>query len=133
MLTDGDAQVADNRARLEDLIRGLFSSWEEMAAAADDPLLSVAAWYLGEVQVRHYGTVWQCRPRPAQSPDEYDEPYVMAPESLSGTDGMDGEEDDGERDAEDCDVLCVPADELRALLLRDEDERLRDVLNRYLY
>ncbi|WP_406003853.1 hypothetical protein [Streptomyces sp. NBC_00829] len=56
--------------RLERLIRSRFSTWEETDGARDTVLLSVAAWYLGEVQVRHCGASWRC------DPDEPDEPVV---------------------------------------------------------
>ncbi|MEV8569373.1 hypothetical protein AB0436_27955 [Streptomyces sp. NPDC051322] len=50
--------------RLEERIRSSFSSWDDVRDARDSPLLSVAAWYLGEVQVRHCHAVWRCSPTP---------------------------------------------------------------------
>ncbi|MDX3233390.1 hypothetical protein [Streptomyces sp. ME19-01-6] len=114
--------------RLEGLVRGRFSTYEEMVAAEDDPFLAGAAWYFGEVQVRQCGAAWKCRPEPSDDTDVPDDPLVTAPEP-------DPEDDDGDDDPgwddDDYVHLCVPASELRALLLRGPDERLRNALEAY--
>lgn len=117
--------------RLEDLVRRMFSTWEEAKAAEDDPILSVAAWYLGEVQNRHYGTVWQCRPYPPQGPLQDNTPFVIVPEEPRDEyDERDEDEEELYRD-EDYRPACDPADEIRALFVRGPENRLRDVLTRY--
>lgn len=50
--------------QLEDLLRGRFTSYEDIKAARDSQLVTLAAWYLGEVHIRHHGAQWQCQPEP---------------------------------------------------------------------
>src|SRR6266542_5706953 len=49
----------DSVDRLEEAMRGRYFTWDEVSEAEDGPFLSLASWYLGEVQVRTYGAIWQ--------------------------------------------------------------------------
>ncbi|MFJ5597414.1 hypothetical protein ACIP95_05715 [Micromonospora parva] len=110
--------------QLEDLLRRQFSTWEEVSAAQEDPIVAVSAWYLGEVQNRHYGTVWHCNPQlPVNHPDQDGTPFVLMPEDPRD----EYEEDDDERYR----PGNNPFVEIRALFVRGPENRLRDVLNRY--
>ncbi|MFI6040787.1 hypothetical protein ACIA8C_04075 [Nocardia sp. NPDC051321] len=110
--------------RLAEIVQERFTTYEEAKAAEHDPFCTVAAWYLGEVQVRHCGTVWHCRPHPGADVDEPDDPFVIVPD--------DPEDSDDEPDLDDdYQPLCVPISELQALFLRGIDNELRDVLSRY--
>ncbi|MER7519433.1 hypothetical protein [Streptomyces sp. NPDC126499] len=112
--------------RLERLLRSWYSTYEDIHAAAATPRVQVAAWYLGEVQVRHCGTVWKCRPREALTEWEYDTPFVTLPEPP-----VPEEDGKGEEDEEGYVPLCVPQDEIEALFLRGPENRLYDVFTRY--
>jgi hypothetical protein len=114
----------DSVDRLEDVIRGRFSTWDELSDAEDSPLLSLASWYLGEVQVRHYGAIWQWCPTPAQPPNPWDKPFVTLPTPTVDADQL--------YEDEDYVPGCTPISELRALFARGPEHRLRDVLTRYL-
>ncbi|WP_438487764.1 hypothetical protein [Streptomyces sp. S186] len=130
--------------RLEALVRARFTTYEEMVAAKDDPFLTGAAWYFGEVQVRTCGAVWRYRPQPPEDPDApcdpYDVPMVQAPERTRDEEAY-GDEDDKEQqdwendeeEDEDYVHLCDPAGTLRALLLKGDgpETHLRDALAAY--
>ncbi|MEK2475567.1 hypothetical protein [Streptomyces noursei] len=120
--------------RLEDLVRGRFATYEEIAAARNDPFLVGAAWYFGEVQVRECGALWRCRPQPPEDPDDlHDVPMVQAPEPAPDEDqdeDEDWEDDEGDED-EDYVHICDPTGELRALLLRGPENHLRAALEHY--
>ncbi|MFI1168813.1 hypothetical protein ACH4UM_35965 [Streptomyces sp. NPDC020801] len=116
--------------RLEELVRGRFSSYEAADAAGDDPFMTVSAWYLGEVQVRAFGAVWKCAPVPGPGRYAKTRPLVTLPKEH-----LDEEELDRLREAEELYEsewpLCNPADELLALFLRGPDNHLRNVLAQY--
>ncbi|UQA97047.1 hypothetical protein [Streptomyces halobius] len=117
--------------RLEDLVRGVFRTYEEISAAQDEPFLVGAAWYFGEVQVRQCGAVWRWCPQPSEEPDNpYDVPMVQGPERVP-----DEDEDEYDDCWEDDDHLhvCNPMSTLCGLYLRapNEEERLRDALKAY--
>lgn len=122
---EGDFSV-ESLDRLGDLLRRHFSSYEDIMAAHDTELVNVAAWYFGEVHVRHYGAQWQCRP--AHDPQAYgnDQPYVTIP--FSRADEYPPADDDPDQDGR---PLTVPVDELDALFLRGPGHLLRDTLARY--
>jgi hypothetical protein len=105
--------------RLEELLRKRFASWEEVHAAQDDPAVAVPAWYLGEVQNRHYGTSWYCNPVIPDHPDQEGRPFVQAPA------GEEGQYED------DIPPLCNPFSEIRGLFVRSPDEHLRDIVTQY--
>ncbi|MCX4550869.1 hypothetical protein [Streptomyces sp. NBC_01500] len=116
--------------RLEELVRGAFSSYEEADAASDGPLLQVAAWYLGEVQVRGHGAEWRCAPAPGPGRFAKIRPLVTLSKER-----LDEDERAGLRELEELYEsdwpLCNPLDELLALFLRGPDNHLRDVLDQY--
>ncbi|EHR61019.1 hypothetical protein [Saccharomonospora cyanea] len=112
--------------RLEDLLRRRFASYEDIMAAHDTELVSVAAWYLGEVHVRHYGAQWRCRPEPDPQGLGNDQPYVTIP--VSRADEYPPADDDPDGDGR---PLTVPVNELDALFLRGPGHHLRDTLTRY--
>jgi len=103
--------------RLEELVRGAYAGYDEIAAAEGTPAVTVPAWYFGEVHNRHYGTRWERRPGegdarpfvrvPFKEPEEDlygDEPYVPATD---------------------------PVVELTALFLRGPDNHLRDSFTQF--
>jgi hypothetical protein len=111
--------------RLEDLLRDRFSTWDEVKAAEADPIVSVPAWYLGEVQNRHHGTAWYCNPQPPSDLLAEDgTPVVLVPEKPH-------DEDEDEEADDDYRVGSNPTAEIRALFVRRPENRLRDVLIRY--
>ncbi|MFE1752915.1 hypothetical protein [Streptomyces anandii] len=116
--------------RLEALVRGRFGSYEEADAASGDPFMTVAAWYVGEVQVREFGAVWKCAPVPGPGHYARTRPLVTMPK-----DQLTEEERERLREAEELYEsdwpLCNPADELVALFARGPGARLRDVLEQY--
>ncbi|MDI3387580.1 DUF6333 family protein [Streptomyces sp. B-S-A8] len=133
--------------RLGALVRERFATYEDIAAAGQDPFVQGAAWYLGEVQVRHRDARWSLCPEPEDA-DPYDEPVVLERnrdeadsesdgDDTSGLDDLDeldglnelDELDDPEDDQE---YVCAPLGHLRGLIARDDpDERLSEVLDGY--
>ncbi|MEU4690289.1 hypothetical protein [Actinoplanes sp. NPDC023714] len=107
----------DSLDRLERLLRQRFAGWDEVRAAeeAEDPAVTVPAWYLGEVQNRHCGTAWHRNPVAPVHPDQPGTPFVQRP-----------------GDDEDEVPLSNPFTEIRGLFVRGPGERLRDVVTRYL-
>ncbi|MGX1316471.1 hypothetical protein RKD24_006590 [Streptomyces calvus] len=112
--------------RLEDLLRRRFTSYEDITAAHGTELVGVAAWYLGEVHVRHHGAQWQCQPEPDPQGLGNDEPYVTIP--FARADAYPPADDDPDEDGR---PLTVPVNELDALFLRGPGHHLRDTLDRY--
>jgi len=106
--------------RLEELIRGRFASYDEIAAAEKTPAVTVPAWYFGEVQNRHCGTGWEARPEGDANP------FVRLP-----AEDDDVDEDEELYEDEDYVPACDPVVELTALFLRGPDNHLRTVLNQY--
>jgi len=132
--------------RLEALVRSSFRTYEEISAEQDAPFLVGAAWYFGEVQVRRCGAVWRWYPQPPAEPRAGDFPTVSGPtpdskdaddEDAYGDDSdaaYGPDEDDAYGPDEDDDAhvhICDPMSELRALFVRDPDERLRHALKAY--
>ncbi|MGX7760402.1 hypothetical protein ACWQ06_17320 [Streptomyces angustmyceticus] len=126
--------------RLDDLVRGTFRSYDEIWAEQDSPFLVGAAWYFGEVQVRQCGAVWRWCPRPPTERLPGDFPTVAGPAPHTKNDDSDDEkesaddlcEDYGPDEDDDDPVhVCDPLSELRALFVRDPDERLRHALHAY--
>lgn len=111
---------------LEDLLRHRFTSYEDIKSARDSRLVTLAAWYLGEVHIRHHGAQWQCRPEPDPDGLGHDQPYVTIP--FDRADAYPPADDDPDQDGR---PLTVPADELHALFLRGPDHHLTDTLTRY--
>jgi hypothetical protein len=107
--------------RLETLLRERFTDWDELIAAeeAEDPAVTVPAWYLGEVQNRHCGTSWYRNPVVPTHPDQPKTPFVQLPEDPEA-----GYEDDVPPGSN-------PFTEIRGLLVRDPGDHLRDVVIRY--
>ncbi|MBT2510817.1 hypothetical protein J7I98_34370 [Streptomyces sp. ISL-98] len=123
----------ESLGRLEKLIRSRFTTWEEADQARDTVLMSVATWYLGEVQVRHCGASWRC------VPDEPDEPPVaggyplvtIAREHLTDTERDLLDADDAEDDDDLPSVpLIDPAAKIRSLCANPH-RHLTDVLDWY--
>lgn len=93
------------------------------------PVVTVPAWYLGEVQNRHFGTVWRCRPEPSPNPLQRNAPFVITPIS---EDQLVRLEEHGELyEDEDYRPGCNPVDEILALFLRGPDNHLRGQLDQY--
>jgi hypothetical protein len=122
--------------QLEDLLRRRFSTWEEVNAAQEDPIVTVPAWYVGEVQNRHYGTVWHCDPQPPENhPDQDGTPFVLMPEEPRD-EYEEYEEYERQKNGElyedeDYRPGSNPFVEIRALFVRGPDNKLHDVLTRY--
>ncbi|MGP9019910.1 hypothetical protein ACT1U9_16120 [Streptomyces sp. BR1] len=116
--------------RLEDLVRDRFASYEAADEAADSPFMQVAAWYLGEVQVRGFGAVWKCAPDPEPGRPARPQPLVTLPKDRLTEEEL-AELQEREDLYESDWPLCDPLDELLALFLRDPDNHLRDVLRAY--
>ncbi|MCL2732696.1 MAG: hypothetical protein FWE15_22065, partial [Actinomycetia bacterium] len=97
----------------------------------DGPLLAVAAWYLGEVQVRHCGAAWRCDPQAPPPPGTAagGQPLLTVPRAT-----LDGHEQDALEELDEIDEnptpLVDPASIIRSLFAAP-DSHLRDVLNRY--
>lgn len=117
--------------RLEDLVRGSFGSWEEVDAAGGEPLLAVAAWYFGEVQVRHCGAAWRCDPDAPSSSGTAagGYPLLTVPRSAL-TEHEQDELEELDEIGENPTPLVDPASLIRSLFAAP-DSRLRDVLRRY--
>lgn len=98
-----------------------------MSEAEDGPFLSLASWYLGEVQVRAHGAIWQWRPVPARPPGPWDKPFVTLPAEPSD------EDEQREELYEDEDYVpgWTPISEIRSLFARGSEHRLRDVLKQH--
>ncbi|NDZ80652.1 hypothetical protein G3I19_19385 [Streptomyces sp. SID10853] len=114
--------------RLEELVRSRFTTWQEADGARDTTLLQVAAWYLGEVQVRHCGARWRCDPdEPERPPVAGGYPLVTVPRTEL-TDAEQyrlarEEEEDGNPTP-----VVDPAARIRALFTA-QDSHLREVID----
>ncbi|MBB2940349.1 hypothetical protein FB565_000053 [Actinoplanes lutulentus] len=109
----------DSLDRLEQLLRERFAGWDELLAAEDEPVVTVPAWYLGEVQNRNCGTSWYRNPVVPTHPDQPKTPFVQLPEDPEA-----GYEDDVPPGSN-------PFTEIRGLFVREDGRRLRDVVSRY--
>ncbi|MFJ9420184.1 hypothetical protein ACIRPT_39440 [Streptomyces sp. NPDC101227] len=69
----------DSLPCLEALIRDAFPTNDDARAHRDDPFVAVAAWCLGEVHNRTFGTQWQFHPSFADSNPYDHRPHVTLP------------------------------------------------------
>ncbi|MGW4817076.1 hypothetical protein ACWEPB_36280 [Kitasatospora cineracea] len=74
-----DFEVA-SLPRLEREVRRRYRDAATALDARDEPFLTVAAWYLGEVHVRNYGARWARSPEPA--PHHRTDPLLRLPREL---------------------------------------------------
>lgn len=85
----------DSLDRLETLVRAAYPGYDEARDGEDGDLLPVAAWYLGEVHNRHFGTSWQYHPDSPTAAGPRIRPFVMPPwERIFDYEDEDGIEDD---------------------------------------
>ncbi|MFH8573194.1 hypothetical protein [Streptomyces sp. NPDC017993] len=71
--------TVDSLPRLEALIRDAFDSPAQARKVMDTPLVAVAAWYLGEVHNRAFGTQWQLHPSFADDNPHDHRPHITLP------------------------------------------------------
>ncbi|QIK10212.1 hypothetical protein G7Z12_33290 [Streptomyces sp. ID38640] len=71
--------TVDSLPRLEALIRDAFDSPAQARKVTDTPLVAVAAWYLGEVHNRAFGTQWQLHPSFADDNPLDHRPHITLP------------------------------------------------------
>ncbi|MFE5584770.1 hypothetical protein [Kitasatospora sp. NPDC056531] len=116
--------------RLEALIRSRFADWEAVHGAAGTPLLTVAAWYLGETLIRRCGVMWRCSPvpPPPDAPAGGDPLVTYARDSLTEYE-LDVLDDLDER-LEYSMPLLDPAGAIRSLFAAP-DSRLANAVDRF--
>ncbi|MFD7640469.1 hypothetical protein ACFV4P_07435 [Kitasatospora sp. NPDC059795] len=68
--------------RLEQAVRGRYPDWEQANAAWNEPFLTAAAWYFGEVHVRNYGALWHCSPEPPPHAPDRIQPLLRLPKEV---------------------------------------------------
>ncbi|MEW2398659.1 hypothetical protein [Streptomyces sp. NPDC046862] len=118
----------DSLDRLEALLRDRFATWEEANAAADGPLLSVAAWYLGETLIARSGAQWRCVPTtPPPDLPAGGQPILIIPLEAMTDEELEALEDEAEL-GEDPRPYVDPAAQIRSLFAVGPDHRLRDAL-----
>lgn len=71
--------TVDSLPRLEALIRNTFVGPAQARAVMDTPPVAVAAWYLGEVHNRTFGTQWQFHPSFADDNPLGHRPHITLP------------------------------------------------------
>lgn len=110
----------DSLARVEELVRSTYSSSAQAHAEEGGDFLQTAAWYVGEVHNRHFGTVWQYHPDSAEDPGEW--PFVIVPfERLEEFPDEDGIEPDGRPAYSPVNRLCGVLDPDNGHLVTDVD------------
>ncbi|MFD8717573.1 hypothetical protein ACFV2H_05950 [Streptomyces sp. NPDC059629] len=118
----------DSLDRLEALLRDRFATWEEARAAADGPLLSVAAWYLGETLIRSSGAAWRCVPtEPPTDLPAGGKPLLIIPLETMTDRELSALEREAKR-GDDPRPYVEPAGELSSMFAVGPDHRLRDAL-----
>ncbi|AJT68700.3 hypothetical protein T261_7098 [Streptomyces lydicus] len=112
--------TVDSLPRLEALIRDAFTSSVQARAVMDTPLVAVAAWYLGEVHNRTFGTQWQFHPSHADNNPHHHRPHITLPWERRG----DFHYTDPEHIEDDARPIYSPTDALCQLPNRPADQGL---------
>lgn len=118
----------DSLERLEALLRSTFATWEDANDAADGPLLSLAAWYVGETLLRPYGAQWRCVPTPPdpELPVGGQPILIIALETMTEQELTALEKEEARGD--DPRPYVEPISEILSLFAVGPDHRLRDAL-----
>jgi hypothetical protein len=115
----------DSVDRLQKVIRGEFSSYENITAVQHTPAVTVPAWYLGEVCVRA-GAVWKGDPAVPPGAEAWQGIGVGVP-------GDPFDDPDYESLYEDDDYLpaAVPVSELGGMFVKRPEWQLRSIVTEF--